>query len=376
MSANTTIEWTGDGGRTWNPVRGCSLESPGCTHCYAMNLAHRFSGPGAPFEGLTRAREKGGPVWTGKVRQAPRSVLAEPLSWRKPARVFVNSMSDLFHEGFSDTVIDEVFAVMMAGRVFENLTEHTFQVLTKRAARMADYFATPPAQLVARWAEAGDGWIIVGDGDSEWFSEYVEREASVQRGPIGNVVETRPWGFLENVIPRHLWLGISVEDQPRADERVPHLLRVPDTFAAVRFLSCEPLLGPVDLSEWMKPESHCSGCEESFDGLPALCPRCSGDSLVSTWGRAQAARWRSGERYENGGPSDDGPEIGWVIAGAESGCGARSMDEGWVRSMRDQCAAAGVPFFYKQRLNEKGRKVSLPVLDGVQHAAFPAEASR
>lgn len=141
MSATSSIEWTAtvhpDGtvtpGKTWNPVRGCSIVSPGCVNCYAMKQAHRFSGQGKPYEGLTKLTSAG-PQWTGQVRTVDAALL-EPLKWRTPARVFVNSMSDLFHEDVPDEFIDRVFAVMA-------LAPHTFQILTKRPERMCRYMTT------------------------------------------------------------------------------------------------------------------------------------------------------------------------------------------------------------------------------------------
>ena len=138
MSALSSIEWTD---RTWNPVRGCSVISPGCVNCYAMKQAHRFSGAGKPYDGLTKLT-KAGPQWTGVVRPVE-SALLEPLSWRKPARVFVNSMSDLFHEDVPDEFIDRVFAVMALA------PQHTFQILTKRPERM----------LAVAAADAGGGAV-------------------------------------------------------------------------------------------------------------------------------------------------------------------------------------------------------------------------
>lgn len=127
----TSIEWTDE---TWNPTRGCSLVSPGCTNCYAMKQAHRFAGEGKAYEGLTRLREAGGPVWTGIVRAAPEHVLELPLTWHKPRRIFVDSMSDLFHEDVADDFITAVFGIMA------ECPQHTFQVLTKRADRMRSWF--------------------------------------------------------------------------------------------------------------------------------------------------------------------------------------------------------------------------------------------
>src|SRR5437868_3367208 len=135
MGAASDIEWTD---ATWNPVRGCAIVSPGCKNCYAMKFAHRFSGPGGRYEGLTQLSDRG-PVWTGVVRPAP-AMIAEPLRWKKPRRIFVNSMSDLFHEDVPNEYIAAVFGVMGACA-----GHHTFQILTKRAERLPEWFA---------WAEA------------------------------------------------------------------------------------------------------------------------------------------------------------------------------------------------------------------------------
>lgn len=234
---NTSIEWTN---ATWSPVRGCSIVSKGCTNCYAMKQAHRFAGPGGKYEGLTRM-SNGGPVWTGEVRVVP-EMLDIPLHWRKPQRVFVNSMSDLFHEDVPDDFIDQVFAVMAL------CPQHTFQVLTKRPERML--------------------------------------------GVLADLYGKRPL--------RNVWLGVSVEDQATANERIPLLLETP---AAVRWVSAEPLLeeviifsldGPVDVPDGMSSPLH------------------------------------------------------WIVVGGESGHGARAFDVAWARSIVEQCKAAGVPVFMKQ----------------------------
>lgn len=219
-TAKTGIEWTG---RTWNPVRGCSLVSPGCTNCYAMKLAHRFSGAGKPYEGLTRKRVSLGPVWTGEVRTVP-DALGEPLSWRAPTTVFVNSMSDLFHEDVPDGFIDDVFGVMSAceflGR--DATPGHTFQVLTKRAEAMRKYLSVDRRIVWAR-AAALHGGGINPDG--------VYDAAAFRSGPMP-----------------HVHLGVSVEDRKHGLPRIEHLRATP---AALRFLSVEPLLedlGDLDLS--------------------------------------------------------------------------------------------------------------------------------
>lgn len=217
----TSIEWTStvylDGsvtpGRTWNPVRGCSRVSEGCRHCYAERIAARYAGgkvilPGgreqtAPFYGFAEATASG-PRWTGRVELIPEK-LDEPLRWKKPARIFVNSMSDLFHEKLANLEIAAVFGVMAAA------PQHTFQVLTKRPARMRSWFEWVGADGLAR--------II-------------------------------PWP-LPNV-----WAGVSVEDQATADERIPLLLQTP---AAVRFVSYEPALSGVDFEPWLGKCPACNG---------------------------------------------------------------------------------------------------------------------
>jgi len=307
--ADTTIEWSE---KVWNPVRGCTPVSPGCANCYAMGQAHRFSGKGGPYEGLTKRRASGGVVWTGEVREVF-DMLAAPLRWRTRSRVFVNSMSDLFHEGVSDGFIDEVFGVMTACELLTNVGDHTFQVLTKRAERLASYFSVPPVSLLKRWSESVDRVVHL-DNPDVFFSEHVYTHCLAQWDGNGCATEPkRPWQRPENLFPLpNVHLGVSVEDRKHGLPRIEHLRRVP---AAVRWLSVEPLLedlGAVDLTG-----------------------------------------------------------ISWVVVGAESGHGARPFSEDWVRSLRDQCAAHGVAFFYKQRLDAKGRKVSLPVLDGVRHAAMP-----
>jgi len=208
MSAITKIEWAD---RSWNCVRGCSIVSPGCRSCYAMKQAHRFSGPGRAYEGLTKLTERSGPQWTGKVVTVEDALL-EPLSWRKPQRVFVNSMSDLFHEDVPDEFIDKVFAVMALAE------RHTFQILTKRPERMREWFDENGRDAVQHTVH---------------YPQFDRWRQSITLGqwPLPNV-----------------WLGVSAEDQQRADERIPLLLQTP---ASVRFVSCEPLLGPVDLSRWM-----------------------------------------------------------------------------------------------------------------------------
>lgn len=251
---NTSIEWTD---KSWNPIRGCSVVSEGCRNCYAMQVAARFSGDdpktGKPlaYKGLAYRNESGA-HWTGEVRLIEEH-LDDPLRWRKPARIFVNSMSDLFHESIPDEWIHKIFQVMYDAK------QHVFQVLTKRPERML---------------------------------RVISNSVYLTNAPLENV-----------------WLGVSIEDQETADKRLPLLLHTP---AAVRWVSAEPLLGPINLERWL-----CScpvKCEMDSGSIP-----CSSDGYLD-----------------------------WLVVGGESGPRARPMNPAWASSLRDQCVAAGVPFFFKQ----------------------------
>lgn len=221
----TRIEWTDT---TWNPIRGCSRISEGCRFCYAETMASRFSGPRQPYEGLAKNGR-----WTGEVRLVEEH-LEDPLGWKRPRRIFVNSMSDLFHEDLAPKDIGRVFAVM------RDAPAHTFQVLTKRAALMRE--------TLTAWAHIRTSF---------W--------------PLPNV-----------------HIGVSVEDA-RVLHRVDDLRETP---AALRWLSCEPLIGPLD-------------------GL-------------------------------------DLTGIGWVVVGGESGQHARPLKLEWVRDIIRRCREADVPVFVKQ----------------------------
>lgn len=308
MSDKSAIEWTD---ATWNPVTGCSKVSPGCAHCYAETLAlTRLTGkagyPGLPWTPANAAENV--------VLRPGRLTL--PLRWRQPRRVFVNSMSDLFHERVPDSFIDRVFAVMaIAGR-------HTFQVLTKRPERMRAYVTDPATPT--RIGEATREFARPGRGPEASFGAHIFDEDHIR-------AQGHRWrepGFTWRVCwpVRNVWLGTSVENQRWANERIPHLLA---TTATVRFLSMEPLLGPVELSDLT--------------------------------GRADAAT-------RLGRPALEG--IDWVIVGGESGPGFRPVDPEWVRSIRDQAGAADVPFLFKQwggiRSKSGGRE-----LDGRTWDAYP-----
>ena len=278
--AKTSIEWSDN---VWNPVSGCTRVSAGCDNCYAVTMTKRLEAMGQEkYAGLVNI---GKGHFNGTVR-CHEDALTIPLKAKKPRRWFVNSMSDLFHREVPFEFIDKVFAVMAV------CPWHTFQILTKRPERMAEYFHYRPGmERAAAIAEAGMeiGNIRWRVGGRIMFGFEEDRR----------VVDDPGWP-LPNV-----WLGTSVEDQATADERIPHLLRCP---AAVRFLSCEPLLGPVDLhlGHIGKPGLIYSGKDDLFNGLH------------------------------------------WVIVGGESGPCARPMHPAWARSLRDQCVAASVPFFFKQ----------------------------
>lgn len=270
--AETSIEWTD---ATWNPVAGCSIVSPGCHNCYAMTMAARLEAMGQDkYRGLTK-KPNGKALWTGKITLDEKALEA-PLKWKKPKRVFVNSMSDLFHEDVPDEFIDRVFSRMLL------TPQHVYQVLTKRPARMLEW--------VMDDGEGRQGamcyWAMMDHEMDE--SEILRRSGGGVAWPLPNV-----------------WLGVSVEDQQRADERIPLLLQTP---AAVRFLSCEPLLGPIELGHLRRGEDDAFNC---LDGI-------------------------------------GGPNIDWCIVGGESGHGARPCNLSWIRSIVDQCKAAGVSCFVKQ----------------------------
>jgi protein gp37 len=280
----TSIEWTD---KVWNCVRGCSRVSEGCRNCYAERIAARFSAedgdPRLPFSEFA-IMTPAGPRWTGRV-ELIESKLLEPLSWRKPCRVFVNSMSDLFHENLPDEAIDRVFAVMAL------CTHITFQVLTKRAERMRRYMDV-----------FGDGRrVCVNDQIGRWmqFMDDFPKGRSFPR-------------FCEQWPLANVWLGVSVEDQKTADERIQLLLKTP---AAVRFVSAEPLLGPVDFRQWLR----CVACAEG----------------------------RTDESRDRGDPCQT-IVLDQIIVGGESGPGARPCRVEWVESIIEQCRAAGVACFVKQ----------------------------
>jgi protein gp37 len=276
MADKSAIEWTD---ATWNPTVGCSIVSPGCTNCYAMRMAARLEAMGQPiYAGMTQP-SKAGAVWTGKVGLSNWGQVIRPLSWKRPRRIFVNSMSDLFHESLPDEAIDQVFAVMAL------CPRHTFQVLTKRAERMRTYIAEVMADQALGLNRFGIAAL--------WSGLH---------GPAGSL----PAWPLPNV-----WLGVSCERQQEADERLPLLLRTP---AAVRFISAEPLLGPISF-RWAKWDDWCHS-----DGR--------GRSIVDQ---------HDGLRM-----------LDWVIVGGESGPRARPFHLAWAEAIVEQCREARVACFVKQ----------------------------
>jgi len=311
MAENTKIEWTQD---TWNPVTGCSVVSPGCANCYAMGLAGTRLAHHPSRAGLT-TMSKAGPVWNGKVR-LNEDWLTQPLKWKRPRMIFVCAHGDLFHENVPDEWIDRVFAVMALS------PQHTFQVLTKRAQRMREYMVS----------SRRDAWSIAADpmGDFAPLSpqEYANRAHIAVSVPT---LECIRWESVFSRFPLpNVWLGVSTEDQPRADERVPELLATP---AAVRFVSAEPLLGAIDFNK--------------ID-IAAWLRRYRPDSDIGLNAYDPDMRFPLLSPFEHFGSGASYPGLDWIIVGGESGPNARPMHPDWARNIRDQCAEAGVPFFFKQ----------------------------
>ncbi len=286
--AKTKIAWAE---AVWNPTIGCTRVSEGCRNCYAERMAARLEMMHKPeYGGLLTSAGR----WNGEVKLLDER-LGQPLRWKKPRRIFVDSMSDLFHEAVPFEFIDKVFGVMGRSQ------QHRFMILTKRPHRMLEYFQTTGLyRRILGWAFNIDGSMALSN-------------AQIGNG-ISNPVSF-PW---ENV-----WLGISAEDQKTWDQRYPILLRIP---AALRFASLEPLLNRIDMGLGECPV--CGGCGETAghysmeDGMDT-CDACGGSGRTTD-------------------------TVDWVICGGESGPEARATHPEWVRSIRDQCQDAGVPFFFKQ----------------------------
>lgn len=298
----TNIEWADE---TWPITRGCTRISAGCEHCYAEAQAARIirMGKGKPtkYDGLVKLVQRGDrtePRWTGTARFCPEE-LATPLRMRKQQRIFVSSMSDLFHDDITNEQIAAVFGVMAA------CPQHTFQVLTKRAERLPEWFEWVKQTLPSCHpfgAARGVRWYA--------WDRLGDSEVAALCSPAYRAADPPDWPWpLPNVM-----IGVSVENQAAADERIPHLLATP---AAVRWISAEPLLGPLDLDAIQIPGER--------EGLRFGALR----HLDARFGQAPSL-------------------IDLVIAGCESGTGARPCDVAWLRTLRDQCAEAGAAFFLKQ----------------------------
>lgn len=282
MADTTKIEWTD---ATWNIITGCTLVDEGCRHCYAAHLITSWPAIGnhPSRKGLARKNAAGESKFTGEVR-FNEQWLHQPLFWKKPRKIFVCAHGDLFHPSVPNEWIDRVFAVMALA------PQHTFQVLTKRPERAIDYLSDTLDRIEAIEDCADD---LLGSNDMPFTPHW----------PLPNV-----------------WLGTSISDQASADLRIPELLACP---AAVRFISAEPLLGPVDIDQWL----HDDDC---------------GVSRKTSRQHGQKPLCHCGERPVNE------VRLDWVIVGGESGPHARAMHPEWARSLRDQCAAAGVAFLFKQ----------------------------
>lgn len=307
MSNNSAIEWTE---ATWNPVTGCTRVSAGCDNCYAVRKSYRLErmGQDEKYGGLTVLNDKGDRHFNGVVK-THEDALRIPLERKKPTVYFVNSMSDLFHKDVPFEFIDKVFAVMNATEfqlpIPKDLTKvkrwHTYQVLTKRPDRMAEYMESRRTSK-----------YTLTQGQHPLF----KCRADVFTGHGSHLMNA---GAVVRWPPNNVWLGTSVENQATADERIPHLLKCP---AAVRFLSCEPLLGTVELPRRDDGGGDIPKEERGEWGLPA--------KTISTI------------------DAPPGHAINWVIAGGESGPGARPCDIEWIRSIVSQCRSADVPVFVKQ----------------------------
>ncbi len=350
----TKISWADE---VWSPTIGCTRVSSGCDHCYAYAL-----------------HDQRHLAWKrGRWPQAPAQYhqpfskvqllsdrLDQPLRWRKPRRIFVDSMSALFHEEVPDEFLDRVFATMML------TPRHTFQVLTKRPDRMCGYLADEARPVY--WHGKGRSPRDASTASKVLWAAQSMSEASVYCDyPFG---DEQDWP-LPNV-----WLGVSVEDQATADERIPLLLETP---AAVRFVSVEPMLGPVDL------------VDPTHSANPGLSFQLGGKAHMGEWdwlSHEFAARDDPEDTDLHGAPfcvtcgnregnpmhpSEHYPALDWVIVGGESGTHHRAMNEDWVRSIRAQCRAAGVAFFGKQR---SGPRPGIALPGDLGDREFPREEAR
>ena len=321
MGKVTGIDWCDS---TWNPLRGCSHASAGCDNCYAERIAGRFSGAGMAYEGLAEM-VNGKAHWTGKVQLVVKHLL-DPLKWgpvkvpiyseneadiypeneTRRRRIFVNSMGDFFHPNFPDAVRDRIMAVIAL------CPQHDFIILTKRAPEMREYMtrnlkSQDVAMAICGLIKSGpDAVCHAANRYSDWLEEHYPGGA----------------GFIRTWPPPNLILGVTAENQAAADKRISVLLQTP---AARRGVSIEPMLGSVSVWAFLVGEIR----DQSLKALA----------------------------------SDPMPGLDWVIAGPETGPGKRPFEMDWARSLRDQCVAADVPFFWKGK----------EPIDGQEWKQFPKE---
>lgn len=313
----TKISWTDS---TWNFITGCSRVSPGCERCYAERLDLRFRKDAKPWTAQNAAHNV----------RIHEEKLALPIHWKKPRKVFVNSMSDLFHERVPEAILRQAFVTMAM------CPQHTFQILTKRPARMKAFIES----LVAEQDFFLDHW----QGGGEHSDSFP-----------------------------NVWLGVSVEDQRRADERIPLLLQTP---AAVRFLSCEPLLEPVSLANALTPNDDDWDAVNLIDQEPTPEEFIEENELEGDYINFDDRLVRNPEwiehhncRVRRAKLAALGRQLHWVIAGGESGPHYREMKTEWATWIRDQCESAEIPFWFKQ--HSGARSEMNPLLEGKEYRQFP-----
>lgn len=314
MAQATNIEWTE---QSWNFLRGCRRVSKGCGcdeggGCYAERQAIRHAGQGGAYEGLVKSTPKG-PRWTGEI-SFHKDILLAPLRRKTPTTYFVNSMSDLFYEKVTDEMIDKAFAVMAL------CPQHTFQILTKRPERMKAYM-----KRLRAYTDSVDGFDEFLKSPIAHFMRCISKAQGnpfYTNAPLALYDNDESWKADPETIsrtngtpPRNVWLGVSVEDQKTADERIPLLLATP---AAIRWISAEPLLGSINLRNVYDKWHNFGGELDTLRGIDTK-HQC-----------------------------DLTGKLDWVVVGGESGPRARPCDIAWIRSIVDQCRAAGVPVFVKQ----------------------------